>query len=94
MINSNTTKNFIIKRYTEEKKYLIQNKKQSYGLVNLNGTSLGNNSGQINTKTIPLLMTFQKYYKKLIFNIINMISHDIVLRVLWLKKHNPQINWK
>ena len=39
-------------------------------------------------------MVFQKYYKKLIFNIINIINYDIVLGILWLKKYNSQINWK
>ena len=28
------------------------------------------------------------------FDIINIASYNIVLRILWLKKHNSQINWK
>ena len=39
-------------------------------------------------------MIFQKYYKELIFNIINMTSYDIILGILWLRKYNLQINWK
>ena len=50
--------------------------------------SLGNNSGQISTETILLSVIFQKYYKKLIFDIINIASYNIVLEVLWLKKYN------
>ena len=33
------------KRYAEEKKYSIQNKKQSYGLMSFDDTSLRNDSG-------------------------------------------------
>ena len=39
-------------------------------------------------------MIFQKYYKELIFNIIDIINYNIVLEILWLKKYNLQINWK
>ena len=46
------------KRYIEEKKYLIQNKKQSYGLVSLNDMPLRNNSGWISIKTILLSVVF------------------------------------
>ena len=44
MINSDTTENFITKRYIENKKYSTKNKKQFYGLVNLNDISLRNNN--------------------------------------------------
>ena len=44
MIDSNMTENFITKRYTEEKKHSIWNKKQSYGLMSLDDTPLRNNS--------------------------------------------------
>ena len=94
MINSDTIGNFITKKYAESKKYPIWDKKQLYGLINLDNTSLNNDQGQISSEIILLLMIFQKYYKKLIFNIFNMINYDIVLEVLWLRKYNPQINWK
>ena len=45
MINSDITGNFMTKRYTEEKKYSIQIKKQFYRLINLNSMPLRNNSG-------------------------------------------------
>ena len=45
-------------------------------------------------KTIPLFMVFQKYYKELMFDVINIVSYNIVLEILWLRKYNSQINWK
>ena len=92
MIDSDIIENFIIKKYTEIKKYSIQNKKQSYGLVSLDSTSLGNNNRQINTETILLSVAFQKYHKKLVFDIINIANYNIVLGISWLKKYNLQIN--
>ena len=81
-------------KYMESKKYLIQNKKQFYRLVSFNDMLLRNNSGWISIEIILLSIVFQKYYKKLVFNVVNMASHNIVLGVLWLRKYNLQINWK
>ena len=39
-------------------------------------------------------MVFQKYYEELVFNVINIANYNIILRILWLKKCDPQINWK
>ena len=43
MINSDATDNFIIKDYTEKRKYLIKEKTNLYKLINLNNISLENN---------------------------------------------------
>ena len=45
MIDSDIMGNFMTQRYAESKKYPIQDKKQFYGLVSLDSTSLGNDSG-------------------------------------------------
>ena len=45
------------------------------------------------TKTKLLSIIIQQYYKKLIFNIIKIITYDIILKMLWLKKHNLILNW-
>ena len=94
MIDLDITENFMTQRYTESKKHFIQDKKQSYRLVSLDNILFRNNSKWINIEIIPLPMIFQKYYKELMFNIIDIVSHNIVLRILWLKKHDPQINQK
>ena len=39
-------------------------------------------------------MIFQKYYKKMMFDIVDMINYNIILEILQLKKYNPQINQK
>ena len=82
MIDSNIIGNFITKNYVETKKYLIQDKKQFYKLVNLNNILFGNNSRWISTETILLPIVFQKHYKELVFNIINIINYNIILGIL------------
>ena len=41
-----------------------------------------NSNNWINEKIILLSVIFQKYYKKLVFNIINITNYDIVLEIL------------
>ena len=92
IINLDATENFITKKYMKNKKHFIQNKKYFYRLIGLNNMFLDNNQRQISNETILLLVIFQKYYKKLIFNVINMANYNIILEILQLKKHNSLIN--
>ena len=48
----------------------------------INGNSLKNNDEIIIEKIILLTITFQQHHEKLILNIVRMINHDIVLRML------------
>ena len=38
-------------------------------------------------------MTIQRYHEKIIFEIVQMIIHDLVLNMFWLKLHNSNVNW-
>ena len=62
-------------------------------MIILNGTLFEKNR-KINQKTILLPIIFQKYYCKIIFNVIDITNHNIIFGIFWLKKHGPRINWK
>ena len=44
MIDSGVTGNFMIRKYTENRKHLIRDKKQLYGLINFDNILLKNDS--------------------------------------------------
>ena len=48
----------------------------------------------MNQKTISLSVAIQQHYEELIFDLIQMIIHEIVLKDSWLKKHNSSIDWE
>ena len=48
----------------------------------------------INLKTKTLSIVIQQYYEKNIFDVIEIIIHDVVLKLFWLKKYNFDVNWK
>ena len=47
----------------------------------------------MNLKTRSLSIVIQQYHEKNIFDIIEMITRDIILKLFWLKKHNFDVNW-
>ena len=40
-----------------------------------------------------LSMTIQRHYEKIFFDIVSMITHNIVLKLSWLKQHNSTVDW-
>ena len=90
MIDCGAQGNYMTERHAKYKRYPIRDKEQTYGLVSLDGAPLG--AGWVTKETIPLPVAIQKHHEEMVFDVVDMASHDIVLGVPWLKKHNPQIN--
>jgi hypothetical protein len=61
-------------------------------ITGLNRENLG--TLLIMTKSGTVLMVVLGHIKHLNFNIILMGWYDVVLRIPWLKNHNPVIDWK
>ena len=79
MIDSSTTKNFMFQKLINKKNSLF--KKNIYNLIVIDENSLLNKNEKINIKIILLSIVIQQHHKKLIFNIIRMITHNIVLKM-------------
>ena len=77
-----------------KKNLFTQKKKDAYNLMIINENSLKSNDEMIIEKIMSLTITFQQHHEKFILNIVRMINHDVVLRMLWLKMHNLNIDWK
>jgi len=48
---------------------------------------------KVNKETKLLSIAIQQYYKKLIFNIVKIITYNIVLEMSWLKQYNSEVDW-
>ena len=83
MIDSGATENFITRKYTKRQKYPIRDKEQSYKLIILDSILFGGNR-EINQKTILLSVIFQKYYCKIIFDVVDMANYNIIFEIFWL----------
>ena len=81
MIDFNAIDNFITRALVERKKYFIRKKLDAYNLVIVNKNSLFDENEKVNKETKLLLIAIQQYYEKLIFDIVKIITHNIVLEM-------------
>ena len=68
--------NFVIK-----KKLFTRSKNNNYSLIIINDKALLKNDKIMNLKTRLLSIVIQQHYEKSIFDIIETITHDIVLEL-------------
>ncbi len=81
MINFDATSNFMVKALVKRKEYFTRRKPNAYNLVIVDGNSLLVENERVNKKTKLLSIAIQQYHEKLIFDIVKMITHDIVLEM-------------
>ncbi len=75
------------------KKYSIQEKSDVYNLIIVDRNLLSDGNRRVDEKTKLLPIAIQQHYKKLIFDIVEIVTHDIVLEISWLKQHNSEVDW-
>ena len=92
MIDSGATGSFISKRLVDQNDLPTREKDTQYTLQLIDGSKIS--SGKLERETRPLPVVIQRHHEELTFDIVGMATHDIVLGMPWLKKHNPVINWK
>ena len=84
MINSDAMRNFMFKDFAEKKELFIQKKlnKKTYDLIDIDRDSLAKDSNRrVIEKIILLSVCIQCHHEELTFDIIEMISHNIVLKM-------------
>jgi hypothetical protein len=81
MIDFDATDNFMIRVFVKKKDYFTQKKPDAYNLVIVDENSLLDKNERVNRETKLLSIVIQQHHEKLIFDIMGMITHDIVLRM-------------
>ena len=89
LVDSEATDNYISENFANRTDVSRQDKEVEYELKLFNS-----NLNQIKKEIKLLLMTAQQHHKTIIFDIVEMVTHDVVLEISWLKQHNSIINWK
>jgi hypothetical protein len=81
MINSDAIDNFMTRALVKRKEYFTQKKSNAYNLVIVDENLLFNENEKMNKETKLLSITIQQHHEKLIFNIVKIITHDIILEM-------------
>lgn len=90
MIDSGASGNFASESFIKRHGIATQRKKEGYELIAVDGSSLPS----VERETIPLPLAIQRHHEEIVLDVTDMASHDIVLGIPWLRKHNPVIDWR
>ena len=88
MIDLGATGNFMSRRFVNENRIATCEKNDGYELIAVDGSRLPD----VDSETILLLLAIQRHYEEITLDVINTASHDIVLGMPWLEKHNLVID--
>jgi hypothetical protein len=91
MINSGATRNFMSSEYKEKLRILGQIKTEPIPIIGLNGELF---EEKLDQETGDLTININDHKEMINFNVIKLGKYKIMLGILWLSKHNPEINWK
>ena len=90
MINSNVSKSFIATRYTNYHELLIQRKNVVYRLLKTDDTKWNNEWVK---KKVTIQLKICDITEQIIFDIVDLINYDVILKISWLRRTNSQIDW-
>ena len=90
IMNSNVLKKLIATRYTSYHELFIQRKNVVYRLSKANDTTL--NDKRIKNEVI-IQLKICDITKQTIFDIVDLINYDVILKISWLRQINSQIDW-
>jgi hypothetical protein len=68
-------------------------KQTSYPLHVANGQPMPEEA-KITHEVTGVTLSIQDHQEKMTFDVFGLATHDIILGLPWLRKHNPQIDWK
>ncbi|KAF9798763.1 hypothetical protein IEO21_10671 [Rhodonia placenta] len=91
MVDSGDTMKFINKQFITEHKVQTRKLKEPIPLYNIDGTL--NKDGSI-SKVAVLQMQIGEHIEKTVFTVTDIGSKDVIVRLDWLREHNPEIDWE
>ena len=93
MIDSGAQGNFISPRVVNDLRLHWRYKQRPYRLNTVEGDSVSYGAGTIDKETTPFLMVCHGKREWITLDVADIAHHDIILGIVWLRKHNPRIDW-
>jgi hypothetical protein len=85
------TRNFMLPEYKEKLRILGQIKTEPIPIIGLNGELF---KEKLDQETGDLIIDINDHEEMINFDMMKLGKYKIVLRILWLSKHNLKIDWK
>lgn len=91
MLDCGASDSFVDQEFV--KKNNIKTKKLTNPAVIRNTDGTANNAGRV-TEKVEASMRYKGHIEVMTFYVTNLGNVDVILGLTWLKKHNPEIDWK
>ena len=91
LLDSGTTGIFMNRKVAAKHGFRLQKLERPVTVRNVDGT---NNSGRTITYQIEVNMYYKSHVERMRIDVCNLGRTDIILGILWLQAHNPEINWE
>ena len=91
LLDSGTTRMFMDKKMAAKHGFKLQKLDRPVMVRNMDRT---NNSGGAITYQVEVNVYYKSYVDRMRIDVCNLGRTDIILGMLWLQAHNPEINWE
>jgi len=91
LLDSGTTEMFMNKRMAARHGFRLQKLERLVIVRNVDGM---NNSREAITHQMEVNVYYKNYIKRMRMNICDLGRMNMILGMLWLQAHNPEINWE
>ena len=93
LLDSGSQANYVSANIVDKSGLLQWHKTDPYPLQVANGAPMPDNDTiRYEVRNVELLI--QEHREEITLDILEMATHDIILGLPWLRKHNPEIDWK
>jgi hypothetical protein len=93
LLDSGAQSNYVSSRAVWRAGLKPQRKQNPYPLRVANGEPMPAES-EITHEVLSVPLQIQNHFEQLDLDAFGMATHDVILGLPWLRKHNPRINWK
>jgi len=91
LLDSGTTGMFMDKRMAAKHRFKLQRLERPVAVRNVDGT---NNSGGAITHQVEVNVYYKSHVERMRMDMCDLEKIDVILGMLWLQAHNPEINWE
>lgn len=92
LLDTGAMTNFISSNLVNKANIWTKRKHNPYELVTATGGTVAQEG--ITRETVPTKIAIQQHNETLTFDVLGMATHDFILGMPWLKKHNPVVDWR
>jgi hypothetical protein len=91
LLDTGAMQSYMSTTFIKQTRVQTRNKQNPYELWNAGGGKVAKEG--ISKETVPIRIAIQQHNEEASFDVLEMATHDIILGMPWLKKHNPVVDW-